>query len=313
MIAFLLQREVEALHIQSTARGVCNMQVQLSNELVGRIIYHLPLFQELQNSTKCHMHISESHTTIYLSGNCQDTLCRLKEMIENIAMQMESIIISELLPIHSMYFPMIGNPVVAEAVRAVEKEHLVAVSILQMSGNPMRISKLATALNSSSRLVQICDLVNYIIPCTPTPNRMVWVAQQEAQGGTMSIRPDLNRYLNDCYYNQQSDRTEFTLNGVQYVVDFQTDTIKEVSSSTVLQLSKRPQPISWSYFLGPDVGYVAHEPHDSEAIEQMYQYGGDHVMLAGIKHTFNFDPTSMCQIDLTTGNKVPLRREPIYA
>lgn len=164
----------------------------------------------------------------------------------------------------------------------------------------------------SQPMLEIKGIKDYVTSLRPIVIEFQWEANDD-QGQFRQVQERVNWFLNNAYYLSESRQESFIHDSTNYLIDFRFNpaTLTKTNTGVTHLLKKTPKPAVWSYSLPENIGFVSHSEKDSEAIEQMYRYGGDHIVLAGIKHTVNFESSAMLQIDLETGERVPLKRFPL--
>ena len=212
--------------------------------------------------------------------------------------------------LHCSCFPLILVPGVVEEVQT---SYGVRTEINRRSSGSATISDLRTSFRKiSDPMLKILSIKDYVNSVRPVVVEFQWKAIDD-QGEFKPVHDRVNWYLNNAYYLSGERQETFMHDSRNYIVNFRShpSTLTDRSTGVVRQLKRKPNPPQWSYSLPENGGFAPHSRQDSESIEQMFRYGGDHVVLAGIKHTINFTSSAMFQIDLETGERVPVKRFPL--
>ena len=214
---------------------------------------------------------------------------------------------------HCAILPLLLDPNVSKVLADIEMKHHVSIHIADNCGTIASIGDFIRFLHHSlescdGKLLTTADLKNISAPAVHINVNYIWKVKNE--GAELSLPNPVNKYLNDTFFTKKLDIAEFEFNGRHYVANVSLMSIREVETGLEMVLNLESVPPQWSYAIS-DEEFVSHEPQDSSEIENMFRYGGSSITLAGSKHML--DLKTMHQVDLETGQRLAVKRDPSLA
>ena len=211
---------------------------------------------------------------------------------------------------HCAILPLLFDPSVPRALADIESRYHIEICIADSTGTVVSIKQFIQLLQSecTDRLLLTADLKNISVPDVRIATFYSWNVKND-QGDKMIVLPSvLNEYLNKTFFVDNKNEAEFEFNGMHYTANVSLMCITEGEMGVKMTLDVEPVAPLWSYAISDDE-YIVHEANNSEALENMYRYGGAFITLAGSKHVL--DLAHMHQTDLETGHRVAIKRDPM--
>ena len=291
-----------------------SFSLKLPNTLTYRIIaQHPQISGKLIDYAKSHgvqIHFIEAES------NIRATLTGIPEAFADIQTNLLSLDhqLQEMLDIryqqmHCAILPLLLDQRVSKALAEIELKYHIEICIADSTGTVVSIKQFIQLLQSecADRLLLTNDLKNISVPDVHINVVYSWKVKNDT-GDKVIVLPSLvNNYLNKAFFIDRKEEAEFEFNGLYYTANVSTMCIKEIETDVKMNLDVEHAAPSWSYAISEDE-YITHEANDSGALEDMYRYGGAFITLAGSRHTL--DLAHMQQIDLETGHRVAIKRDP---
>ena len=299
---------------QQQEAGV-SFSLELPNTLTYRIIaQHPQISSKLIDYAKSHgvqIHFTK------VESNIQATLTGIPEAFTDIQSNLLSLDhqLQEMLDIryqqmHCAILPLLLDPRVSKALEDIELKYHIEICITDSTGTVVSIKQFIQLLQSecADRLLLTNDLKNISVPDVHINFVYSWKVTNDAEDKVIVLPSLVNDYLNKAFFVDQKEEAEFEFSGMNYTTNVSMMCITEIETGVKMNLEVDLVYPSWSYAISDDE-YITHEANDSGSLEDMYRYGGAFITLAGSRHTL--DLAHMQQIDLETGHRVSIKRDPM--
>lgn len=299
--------------IQQLEAGM-SFTLELPNTLTYRIIsQHPQISRKLIEYTQSHgVQICFTEA----ESNIQATLTGIPEAFADVQTNLLSLDhqLQEMLGIryqqmHCAILPLLLDSSVSKALADIESKYHIEICIADSTGTVVSIKNFIQLLQSecADRLLLTADLKNISVSNVHINVVYSWKVKNDT-GDMMIVLPSLvNNYLNKTFFVKKEDEAEFEFNGMHYTANVSMMCITEIETGVKMNLDVEHVAPSWSYAISKDE-YVTHEANDSGYLEDMYRYGGSFITLAGSRHIL--DLAHMQQIDLETGHRIAVKRDP---
>ena len=291
-----------------------DLTVTFSDNLIGWLAARHPVVSNVvdgfakSNGVKVTYFVADDNCVkVTLSGS-QKGITQVKEEILAIDYQLQFDIETKTKELSCMFAPLLTSPIVLSALEEIEDSHHIELSVIEQSNASVSVQEFSSRLNPKDVGKPLCvtDFRQFITSKVSIPLLFDWKVQDKS-GKVSSLGTAANQHLNQFWNSSNDIKTTLVVNGVKYIADVSSLKLVNVSTREECALiQEQKQPI-WSYCIEANQ-FIEHEESDSRALEQLYQFGGSSVTLAGSRHTL--DLGQMQQIDLNTGEGVTVRRHP---
>lgn len=237
-----------------------------------------------------------------------DAVTNIQTYLSSLDHELQGKIKMKYLQSHCTVLPLLLDSSVSEALAEIELKYQIEICIADNSGKLASVRDFIQLLQSECRdkLLMTRDLQNISVPDVHISNYYNWKAVN-GEGGVVVLPKPVNQYLNNMFFSKKQDEASFEYNHKHYTASVSLMHITELETGVQMVLDVDFVPPSWSYAIS-DSDYVAHELQSSSDLENMFRYGGASITLAGSRHTL--DLCKMHQIDLETGHRVVVKRDP---
>lgn len=275
------------------------------NPLVAKILTSHPRFKsEVEKITKAFGVSLDTvgNDCITISGSLE-SVKQAERGMSTLTHQIHQNVTEKSFPLRLLYVPLFANPKTVESICGIETKHCIEVTVIPQteSSTPVSIEDFSMSVRSldaaSLQVTKLSEFVN-------TSSEFVWYALDD-HAEFKPLHLDLNNLLNKLY--TPSEERNLLFESQKYVADFSTMVLME--RSTGIQRKMHREPPVWYYYKSDEFGFVPHEKVESEAIECLFQDGGPTLLeVEGKQCLIDFD--KMLEIDLETGSKMLIRRNP---
>ena len=287
--------------------------MELPNTLNYRLIAQHPHIScKLVDYAKSHgveLHFTETESNIQavLSGT-PEAIVDVQTNLSSLDRQLQAKLETRYQRFHCALLPLLLEPSVSRILAEIESKYHVEICVADSCGTVVSVKQFIQLLQSEcvDKLLLTVDLRNIAVPDVHISTSYDWKLRNE-EGRVIPLPDSVNQYLNRTFFIDKRNEAEFEFNGMHYTANMQWMCITEIESGQVMALDIEPLVPSWSYAIS-DEDFVQHEMHTSQDLENMFRYGGSFITLAGSKHTL--DLYRMHQIDLETGHRVSVKRDP---
>ena len=293
-----------------------SVTIDFADRMCGRLIAQHPvvsgLVDDLAKSLGVTVNVSVTEDTaslmqVTLTGS-QNGIDHMKNEILSLSTQLEFDLETQTKELHCMFAPLFLLDSVADALAEVEEAHLIEISVFEHGRAYLSVGEFSFHLKPklAGNLLRVHDLEKFRTPTVPIIMNFNWKVKNSKDQIVALGRP-AQQQLTDFYNTSKDNKTTLILNGEQFVADVSSLELIKVKTGESFTLIKEVQQPVWSYSLDSNK-LVAHTAADSLALENLYRYGGSHVILAGDKHTL--DLAKMQQLNLETGEGIAVKRYP---
>ena len=242
-----------------------------------------------------------------LTGS-QNGIHHLKNEILALTTQLQFDFETQRKELHCMFAPLFLSESIADALAEIEESHVIEISVVERGRAYLSVDEFSLLFKPKvgGESLRVKDLENFRKPTVPILMNFNWKVKN-SQDQILPLRLQTQQQLTAFYNTRKDNKTTLTLNGEQFVADMTTLKLIKVKTGESFTLIKEVQKPVWSYCLEAKK-FVAHTTADSQALENLYRYGGSFITLAGDPYTL--DLTKMQQINLKTGESVTVKRDP---
>ena len=242
-----------------------------------------------------------------LTGTSQDGIAAVEKDIRLLDQQLQFDIQSKTMNLSCMFAPLLLSAEVADALAEIEQTYHVEISVLEHSRAQLTVDEFSLCLGAriAEKAMCLTDLNEFRRPSKAIHVSFEWkVNGKEFQD--FPLGATVNEYLSSFYCSNQRKAT-INIGGNQFTADVNALQLVKVATGEKYTLVKEYKQPVWSYAVDANT-FADHSASDSSALEKLYRYGGSHITLAGSKHTL--DLSTMQQINLETGERVAVKRDP---
>ena len=277
--------------------------IKYPNPLVAKILTSHPRFKsEVGKITKAFDVSLDTvdNECITISGNPESVKQAEKEM-STLTHQILQNITEDSFPLQLLHVPLFADQKTVDDINGIETKHCIELTVVTQSSTLVSIKQFAASIRSlNAALLQVTELSEFV----NTSSQFVWYALND-HAELKCLHPDLSDLLNELY--SPSDQRNLLFESKEYVADFSAMLLMERSTGISRKIH-RESPV-WCYYESDEFGFVPHDKVESETIERLFQDGGPTSLeVEGKLCLIDFD--KMLQIDLETGNKMALSRNP---
>ena len=296
-----------------------SITIDFANKMCARLIVQHPVISGLVDDIAKSLGVTVSITVTEdtaslmqatLTGSQKD-IDYLKNEILSLNTQLQFDLITQTKELHCMYAPLFLSESVADALAEIEESHLIEISVVEHGKAYLTVDKFSLCVKTKiaeSNMLRVNDLVDFRTPTEPILMNFEW--KMKYRGQYVPLGREAQQQLTDFYYTSKSNdnKTNYLmLKDELFVADVTSFKLIKVKTGESFALIKDVQQPVWYYSLDGKK-FVAHTTADSQALENLFRYGGSFITLAGDKHTL--DLTKMQQINLNTGESVTVKRDP---
>ena len=273
------------------------------NPLVAKILTSHPRFKsEVGKITKAFGVSLDTvdNECITVSGNPESVKQAEREM-STLTHQILQNITEDSFPLQLLYVPLFADQKTVDDIGVIETKHCIELTVVPQSSSLVSFKQFAASIRSlNAAPLQVTELSEFV----NTSSQFVWYALND-HAELKPLHPDLNDLLNKLY--SPSDQRNLLFESKEYTADFSAMLLMERSTGISRKIHREP-PV-WYYYKSDEFGFVPHDEVESEAIERLFQDGGPTSLeVEGKLCLIDFD--KMLQIDLETGSKMVLSRNP---
>ena len=309
------KEQVQLLRDTQQLEGGISFFLELPNTLTYRIIaQHPKISGKLLDYAKSHgveIHFTEAESNIKatLSG-IPDAFEDVQTNLVSLDHQLQEMIGIKYEQMHCAILPLLLDSRVSKALADIESKYHVEICVADNTGAVISVKKFIPLLQSecADRSLLTVHLTDISVPSEYINVVYSWKVKNDRGNKIIVLPSQVNKYLNKTFFIDKKDEAKFEFNGICYTANVSTMCIVEMETGVKKSLDAEVVAPTWSYIISEDE-YVAHEVRDCESLEGMYRHGGSFVTLAGSRHTL--DLSHMQQIDLETGHRIALKRDPV--
>lgn len=291
-----------------------SITIDFADRMCGRLIAQHPvvsgLVDDLAKSLGVTVNVSVTEDTarliqVTLTGSQKD-VNHLNSEILSLSTQVQ--FETQTKDLHCMFAPLLISDSVADMLAEIEETHLIEITVVEHGRAYLSVDEFSLHLKPkmAGNLLRVCDLEKFRTPTVPITMNFKWkVKNSRDQIVPLSIQTQ--QQLTDFYNTSKDDKITLIINGEKFIANVTSLELIKVKTGESFTLIKEAQQPEWSYSLDTK-RFAAHTAADSQALENLYRYGGLFVMLAGEKHTL--DLAKMEQINLETGERTAVKRYP---
>ena len=322
----MIESQEELLHkFQSSQQHIIDatpsvdlksITIDFANRMCGRLIAQHPTISGLVDGlAKSHgvtvsITVTEDTASLIqatLTGS-QNGIDHLKNEISSISTQLQFNLEMKTKELHCMFAPLFLSKSIADALAEIEESHLIEISVIEHGRAYLSVDEFSLHLKPkiARNLLLVGDLKNFSTPTVPILMNFNWKMKNN-RDQIVPLGKQAQQQLTNFYNTSKNNKITLMISGEQFIADVTLLELVKVKTGESFALIKEVQPPVWSYSLDTKE-FVAHTTIDSQALENLYQYGGSFITLGGDTHTL--DLTKMQQINLKTGESVAIRRYP---
>ena len=242
-----------------------------------------------------------------LSGT-EEEVAWVEQEILSLKSRLQIDVEAKTIELSCMFAPLLLLANVVSALKEIEESQFIEISVIQGSRTFVSVEEFSSHVTPTDVGKPMCvaDLIHFSIPNVLINVNYDWKVKK-LSGQVIPLSADVNKHLNDFYNSSGDNKTTFVANGETFVANVSSLELTNVSSGLSIALVMEEQQPTWSYTIDAN-NFIDHETSDSQALENLYRYGGSFITMAGTKHTL--DLSNMEQIDLKTGARVTVKRCP---
>lgn len=298
-----------------------SITIDFANRMCARLIAQHPvvsgLVDDLARScgVKVNITMAEDKASLMqatLTGSQKD-IDHLKNEILSLYTQLQFDLETQKKELHCMYAPLFLTERVADALAEIEESCLLEISVVEHGKAYLSVDEFSLHLKSkiaeNDIMVRVTDLVGFRTTTEPILVNFEW-KMKYSEDQYVPLDREVQQQLTDFFNTSKDHKITVLLKGEQFVADVTSLKLIRVKTGESFTLIREVQQPVWYYCLDTKK-FVEHTAADSQALENLYRYGGSFITLAGDMHTL--DLTKMQQINLSTGEGVTVKRYPTIA
>jgi hypothetical protein len=297
-----------------------SITIDLANTMCARLIAQHPIVSGLvddlarSHGVKVNITVTQDIASLMqatLTGSQKD-IDLLKNEILSLYTQLQFDLETQTKELHCMYAPLFLTESVADALAEIEESHLLEISVVEHGKAYLSVDEFSFRLKpkiAENNMVRGSDLVGFRTTTGPLLANFEWKVKHSG-GRDVPLGREVQQQLTDFYNTSKEHKITLLLKGEQFVADVTSLKMIKVRTGESFTLIREVQQPVWYYCLDTKK-FVEHTVADSQALENLYRYGGSFITLAGEKYTL--DLTKMQQINLSTGEGVTVKRDPAIA
>ena len=297
-----------------------SITIDFANRMCARLIAQHPVVSGLvsdlarSRGVKVNITVTEDTASLMqatLTGSQKD-IDHMKNEILSLHTQLQFDLETQTKELHCMYAPLFLTEKVTDALAEIEESHLLEISVAEHGKAYLSIDEFSLCLKpkiAENNMVRVTDLVGFRTTTEPIVVNFEWkMKYSEAQ--VIPLSRKVQQQLTDFYNTSKAHKITVLLKGELFAADVTSLKLVKVKTGESFALIREVRQPVWYYCLDTKK-FVEHTAADSQALENLYRYGGSFITLAGENYTL--DLTKMQQINLNTGEGITVKRDPAIA
>ena len=233
-----------------------------------------------------------------LTGPSEDGIAAVQQEIQLLDRQLQFDIESKTMQFSCMFAPILLSADVIKALSDLELSHHLEISVVDRSRGHLSVEEFSLHLipKVAGRAMCLTDLDDFRRPSQPIYVNYEWKVNGK-QFKNFHLGTTNSKYLSTLYCSNQTTKATITIGGNPYHADVNSLQLVNIATGEKYTLIKEYKQPVWSYETSTNT-FIEHSAEDSDALENLYRYGGSYVTLAGGKYTL--DLNTMQQVNIET-------------